>query len=217
MKRNVLFTLAAASATLLVNPSFAGLTNGDFESSTDFDGWTGFIGTYAIGTSGASALSGKFLKTSTESTASPGYVFSGIWQDLSASAGDTWTFTEDGLLDSISGNAFAHLKIEWLDAGEAQIPPDSVIDGAIFGGGIESNRLTSVGSTTTVMSVTGVAPAGTVSARFGAFVVAEDIASATFSADNLAVSVVPVPEPSALLGALTALSLGGLLLRRRRG
>lgn len=196
---------SVASANVLANPSFeAGLT-----------GWTTFGNAYAdpaYAQEGTQALK-LFGNWSSAWNAS------GAFQNVTAGAGQNWTFSGFGFdpsADAVTGGNqnLALLKIVWFDGpnGTGTALQPLAGPGAIFGSnpGIESGQLN---ASTPLdawqpLSAGGEAPAGTQSVQLLVIFLQPNYEGGSLWFDNLTA----VPEP----GSLALLGFGGLALLRRR-
>jgi hypothetical protein len=106
--------------------------------------------------------------------------------------------------DAINGSNFATVKVEFLDATNTVI------------GAFESPHLTSAGpfDTWTLLSATGVAPAGTVNAQIVVVHVQlnNPVTGGAVYFDDASLGVT-VPEPT--IGTMGLMLCGGIVLRRR--
>lgn len=173
----------------------ADLINADFEAG-DTSGWA-VLGDNAILTT--DPLSGTYhLALSADDG---GLGFSVVWQDEAASGGETWTASIHArLLDTPGGAAQALVKLEFLGGS----------------GLVLSDTLTTVSSGPgdyTLLSATGVAPAGTTIARITPAVELNgETGSIEAYFDDASLTL--VPEPSAAVLLLTGVL--PLMSRRRR-
>lgn len=172
------------------------LVDGGFESNS-LDPWEIFgTGPTTIETS--NPYSGtKHLQLSM-SNANAIDNFSGLFQEIAVTAGQTYTFSGYGLATSSTGvNAFEY-RFEWLDAGGTEIAR-------------QQNKI-NLDSSYNLFSLTDVAPTGAASAKIVAAIQSFDGDPDTIaSLDNLSVNQIPEPSCAILLG----LGLSAFILRRR--
>lgn len=194
---------STASANVLVNPGFESPGFAGAEEAGAGAGWTPFGGTFRIqgqppiGPAGAHG-GDVVLKV---------FGVAGAFQDFSTSAGTPWEGSVWALNDSadqMAGGQIAAVNIEWLDAGSNNI-------GTEFGGTIDASTAADVW---TLLTVSGVAPAGTAFARL--VVITGDFAPGGAGGaprfDDASFQVVPIPGALLLLGS----GLFGLMGFRRK-
>jgi len=185
----------------LINPGF----ETDNASAGDVPGATGWGGFNANFTSSAQA------RTGTQSLKIFGPFFqgggAGAVQAQPAVVGTSYTASAYALTpagDAINGSNFATVKVEFLDATNTVI------------GAFESPHLTSAGpfDTWTLLSATGVAPAGTVNAQIVVVHVQlnNPVTGGAVYFDDASLGVT-VPEPT--IGTMGLMLCGGIVLRRR--
>lgn len=204
--------VASAAPVALVNPNFDVAGDLDFVTDTSVtDGVTGYDATldlfgdfafYGSNTNGAffitdssGNLSGSNLlvRNSSLATASGDRV--------AVNPGDTATFTFDAVLENGGSGILA--AIDFFDSSGSLIA--SGLTESVF----DLGNQTGIANQQTDLSLSGVAPVGTVS--LGVRVEATD-GQQTFRVDNFRLDVVPVPEP----GSLVLAAAGGLALVSRR-
>jgi hypothetical protein len=191
-----------ASANLLVNPGFENpvLGGGDTFGAI---GWNVFGGgTYTIKTSPHSG-DNAFKTFGTTS---------GAYQDFAAAPGQLWqgsAWVLNPSFDAMSGAQIAAVNIEWRDAGNNVISFISSPNGLTA-----SSPQGSTAADYVFAPVSGVAPAGTTTARFvlitGAFT--GPGGGAPFF-DDASFALVPEPATAGLLGAA---GLALMAMRRRQ-
>ena len=191
--------IGAADAAL-VNPGFEldNASGGDVNGAT---GWTGFNANFTTASqhnTGAQSLKvfGPFFQ----------FGGAGVSQDQPAVAGTSYTASAFAMTptgDSISGSNFAAVALEFYNASNTQI------------GRVESTHLTSTSAfdVWTPLSATGIAPAGTTTARI-VLVHVQLNSPVTGGAVYFDDASLVVPEPG--MAAAGVIMLGGLAARRRR-
>lgn len=216
MTKNIFRAMLGIFATVIVaSNASAALVNGGFEDPNlgggDFQctdtgscpGWTSFGAAFIVDESIPTGFGSQALK-----------VFggtSGVYQQLAATAGQTWTATVDALNwsgDLLAGAQIGAVNIEWIAA-------DAVTNiGTAFGGTIDASTPLDV---IQALTASGVAPAGTAFARI--VLITGDFGdpgtgggSAFFDNASLEQTVVPVPAALWLMGS----GLLGLMGLRRK-
>jgi hypothetical protein len=160
----LLLLVAAAPASavnLLGNPGFESPAFVGAEQAGAGDAWSSFNGPFRIQGQPPIGPAGAFEGTVVLKT----FALMGVFQDFPASEGETWNggaWLLNDSLDPMSGGQVAAVNIEWLDAGGNQI---SFISNGTF------TTATCDGCAApldewTQKTITGVAPAGTATARF---------------------------------------------------
>jgi hypothetical protein len=193
---------AARAANVLANPGFEtpSAAAGDVGIAPGSSSWNGFNGAFiTAATQHTGAQAGKAF-------GNPG----GMYQDFAATPGQTWSgtvFAENLASDPLAGPQGGFINIEWHDAANNTI---SFLSTPIVNSASPTN-------TWTLGSVSGVAPAGTTTARLvllsGPYTGLPGNAGGAAYFDDATFQIVPEP---ASLGA--AVLLGGMaLIRRRRG
>lgn len=191
---------AQAGSNLLVNAGFEDpmLTTPDAPGAGA--GWSTFDNVF---TSDGSTLTTGVLDGN---QALKMFGFGGVFQDFAASEGQEWNggaFMLNDSSDLMGAGQVAAVNIEWLDASGTQI---SFISNGTF-----------TGADATVdewvqQTITGVAPAGTATARFvlitGNFITGPGGGAPHF--DNAFFEVIPTP------GTASLFAIGGLVATRRR-
>ncbi len=202
---------ALATPVALVNPNFDVAGDSDFVTDGSVtNGVTGYVGTIDLFGDFAfygSNFNGGFVITDAASNPSGSNllirnarVTTEPAARVSVAAGDTATFTFDGVLESAGTGILA--AIDFFDSTGSTLA--SASDTFTLG------NATGIANQQLGLSVTGVAPAG--AASLGLRVEGTDGVQ-TFRVDNFRLDVVPIPEPAALTLALMG---GAALLGRRR-
>ncbi len=200
----VVVLASTASANVLVNPGFEDPAFVGAEQAGAGSGWTPFGGVFRIqgqppiGPAGAHG-GDVVLKV---------FGVAGVFQDFAASEGDVWSGSAWALNDSadqMAGGQIAAVNIEWLDGTGTNI-------GTEFGGTIDASTAADVW---TLLTASGVAPAGTAFARLvlitGDFAPGGAGGAPRFD-DASFERVIPIPGAVLLLGS----GLFGLLGFRRK-
>ena len=185
----------------LINPGFEtdNASAGDVGGAT---GWGGF--NFNFTTAGQHHSGSQSLKLFGPFFVGGG---SGVFQAQPAVTGTSYTASAFALTptgDSISGNNFAAVAIEFYNASNTQI------------GRAESSHLTSASplDTWTPLSATLVAPAGTVTAQIVLVHVQlnDPVTGGAVFFDDASLAPTAVPEPA--IGTMGLMLMGGIVLRR---
>lgn len=196
-----------AHANLLTNAGFEDPVLGPDAEAAGAAGWTPFNGVFTQDT----ALLGPGSNSGSQHLKMFGTA--GVFQDFAINPGETANgsvLVLDDSTDSLGDAQVAALNIEWLTAGGTSSTITPFISNGTFSG------FTSTQDTWTEITITGVAPADAVTARFllitGPFQPENGDGGAGGAAfyDDAFFEIVPEPSSLALL------SLGGLAMLRRR-
>ena len=197
-----------ASANLLANAGFENppVPLGPLEY-VNANGWNAFGNVF---TNGNPATAPAGAHTGTQALKLFGGCCSGVFQQFSASAGQTWdggAFVLNNSLDAMAGGQVAAVNIEWIDAANNQI---SFISNGTF-------TAASTQDLWTLQTISGVAPVGTAFARLvlitGDFLPGGPGGAPRF--DDAFMDIRPVPVPAAVWLFGSGLGLLGVVRRRR--
>ena len=200
-----------ASANLLVNPGFEDPPFGGAEDPGAGFGWTPFGANFRVQQAGPGPCDPISCAGAHGGTVSlKNFGEAGAFQDVGASAGQVFNASiwaiNPANADVLVLGQIAALNIEWLDAGLGNI-------GTVFGDTIDASTPTDIW---TLLTASGVAPAGTAFARFVLVTGPFDPAGPGGGAprwDDAHFEVVPIPGAILLLGS-GLLGLAGL--RRKK-
>ena len=200
----------SANANLLVNPGFEDPPFAGAEDPGAGAGWTPFGANFRVQQAGPGPCDPISCAGAHGGTVSlKNFGEAGAFQDVGASAGQIFNASiwaiNPANADALVLGQIAALNIEWLDAGMGNI-------GTVFGDTIDATTPTDIW---TLLTASGVAPAGTAFARFVLVTGPFDPAGPGGGAprwDDATFEVVPIPGAVLLLGS----GLMGLIGMRRK-
>ncbi|NND60050.1 MAG: hypothetical protein HKN49_07250 [Gammaproteobacteria bacterium] len=201
---------ATASANLLVNPGFEDTPFAGAEEAGVGTGWTGFGANFRVQQAGPGPCDPISCAGAHGGTVSlKNFGEAGAYQDVAATAGQAFAASiwaiNPANADALVLGQIGALNIEWLNGAGDNI-------GTVFGDTISAATPTDVW---TLLTATGVAPAGTEFARFVLITGPFDPAGPGGGAprwDDATFEVVPIPGAILLLGS----GLLGLMGIRRK-